>query len=114
MFQVGQNWLTWNADRPQRALKQGLVFQVNVRNAKMNGVIDYANDATGRNGRFVPGLGFQRKLGTKRHIFVPGLSFKSKLGTKKPGFVPVAHKKLFLHTNSKTVAQCMCYRVHQK
>ena len=47
MFQVGQNWLTWNADRPQRALKQGLVFQVNVRNAKMNAVMDYANDATG-------------------------------------------------------------------
>ena len=47
MFQVRQNWLTWNADRPQRALKQGLVFQVNVRNAKMNCVIDYANDATG-------------------------------------------------------------------
>ena len=47
LFQVRQNWLTWNADRPQRALKQGLVFQVNVRNAKMNDVIDYANDATG-------------------------------------------------------------------
>ena len=48
LFQVKQNWLTWNTDRPQRALKQGLVFQVNVRNAKMNGVIDYANDATGK------------------------------------------------------------------
>ena len=47
MFQVGQNWLTWNAYRPQRALKQGLVFQVNVRNAEMNAVMDYANDATG-------------------------------------------------------------------
>ena len=48
LFQVRRNWLTWNADRPQRTLKQGLVFQVNVRNAKMNGVIDYANDATGK------------------------------------------------------------------
>ena len=47
MFQVGQNWLTWNTDRPQRALKQGLVFQVNVRNTKMNGVIENTNDATG-------------------------------------------------------------------
>ena len=28
-----QNWLTWNTDRPQRASKQGLAFQVNVRNA---------------------------------------------------------------------------------
>ena len=52
MFQVGQNWLTWNADRPQRALKQGFVFQVNVRNAKMNVVMDCANDATGLNKGF--------------------------------------------------------------
>ena len=36
LFQVRQNWLTWNADRPQRALKQGLVFQVNVRNASIH------------------------------------------------------------------------------
>ena len=47
LFQVKQNWLTWNTDRPQRALKQGLVFQVNVRNAEMNAMMDYANDATG-------------------------------------------------------------------
>ena len=53
LFQVRQNWLTWNADRPQRTLKQGLVFQVNVRNAKMNGVIDYANDATGKKWPFL-------------------------------------------------------------
>ena len=36
LFQVRRNWLTWNTDCPQRALKQGLVFQVIVRNAKMN------------------------------------------------------------------------------
>ena len=48
LFQVRQNWLTWNADRPQRALKQGLVFQVNVRNAKMNDMIDYGDLATGK------------------------------------------------------------------
>ncbi len=42
--------ITWNTDRPQRALKQGLVFQVNVRNAKINGVIVYANDSTGKSG----------------------------------------------------------------
>ena len=46
LFQVRLNWLTWNMDRPQRPIKQGLVFQVNVRNANINGVIDYANDAT--------------------------------------------------------------------
>ena len=53
LFQVGQNWLTWNTDHPQRAIKQGLVFQVIVRNAKMNGVIDYANDATGKKWPFL-------------------------------------------------------------
>ena len=58
MFQVGQNWLTWNADRPQRALKQGLVFQVNVRNAEMNAVMDYANDATGINKALIIGRHF--------------------------------------------------------
>ena len=54
LFQVRQNWLTWNADRPQRALKQGLVFQVNVRNAKMNDVIDYGDLATGKKWPFLP------------------------------------------------------------
>ena len=36
LFQVKQNWLTWNTYRPQRALKRGLVFQVNVRNASIH------------------------------------------------------------------------------
>ena len=36
LFQVRRNWLTWNTYRPQRALKQGLVFQVNVRNASIH------------------------------------------------------------------------------
>ncbi len=31
-----QNWLTWNMDRLQRASKQGLAFQVNVRNASIH------------------------------------------------------------------------------
>ena len=34
--------------------QQGLVFQVIVRNAKMNGVVDYANDATGKKWPFCP------------------------------------------------------------
>ena len=50
LFQVGQNWLTWNTDRPQRALKQGLVYQVNVRNA----IFTFKCSQRERNGLFCP------------------------------------------------------------
>ena len=94
MFQVKQNWLTWNTDRPQRALKQGLVFQVNVRNR-----------STVRNGKE---MAFFVTLRAKNDVFL--LFLCSQWGGNSC-FVPVAHKKqLFLRADSKRVAQCICFR----
>ena len=83
MFQVRQNWLTWNADRPQRTLKQGLVFQVNVRNAKMNGVIDYANDATGKKWPFCSWFRFSAQIGNKKAQICSRFEFPAQVGNKK-------------------------------
>ena len=60
-----------------------------------------------RNAGFVPGFGFQRKLGTKRHRFVPGFGFQHKLGTKRLDFVPALCFRQKLGTDSKRVAQLM-------
>ena len=87
LFQVRRNWLTWNTDRPQRALKQGLVYQVNVRNA-----------STVRNGKEIAVL---FPLRARNDVFS---SFCARNGTGMQILFP-------LRTDSKRVAQLMCLGV---
>ncbi len=97
LFQVGQNWLTWYTDRPQRALKQGLVFQVNVRSA----IFTFKCSQRERNGRFYP----------VAHRNPSFFLFLCSQRERNAGFVPVANKRqLFLRAVSKTVAQYICFR----
>ena len=87
LFQVKQNWLTWNTDRPQRASKQGLAFQVNVRNA-----------STVRNGKEIAVL---FPLRARNDVFS---SFCARNWTGMQILFP-------LRTDSKRVAQLMCLGV---